>query len=206
MVPPMGHPDLILPAGGDAVAELRAAELGRVRAYCAGLSPGGEVDEVIEAAFLELRARASTGGEESLKELLRKSLRSAAAARTEVQPHEGVVPGPECLAMPELLAARSNGELPGDDRAVLGHLAGCPVCQTTLVRMRHAEEVLGGGGPLPEPTAVSVPPAPEPEPPRAPPAPPPRAAPPPPPQPIIVRRRSGGLVGAIRKAARDARR
>jgi hypothetical protein len=137
----------------------------------------------------------------------------------------------ECHAMPELLAAHANRERPTDEGLIGAHLASCSICTHTLVRMQDAERAFAQpSGELPaielretvvdtttmpparhsepklEPESRGVSPAPNP--PSAPPAPPASSAqrsgsrdviyPPP----AMGRRRSGGLVGAIRRFSR----
>jgi hypothetical protein len=214
----VGYPDL--------TETLSQEQLERVRAYCTEMCPGDFVEDATAAALLDFRARAGTAGPtDDVDELLARSIRSAAAARADPRVGSATSPGPECLAMPELLAARANNELPGDDRVIRQHLNECIVCETTFARMRRAEQILAVAGgfdesaeavaeakpeavaeaeaePAPGPRAPSPPTPPAPPPPSATPGPP--TAPPPPT--IVVRRRSGGLVGAVRKAARNAMR
>jgi hypothetical protein len=110
-----------------------------------------------------------------------------------------------CLAMPELLAAAINDELPGSADLVGEHLASCSVCQTSAARLEHAENAFAAwptddraapaawlelaGGPSASPAAPealrSGPPQSWPE------------------RPIRIRARRGGLVGAVRQLARS---
>ncbi len=70
------------------------------------------------------------------EDLLRKATREVAAGRM----GHALEPGdPRCVAMPELLAARVNGELPGSERLVIEHLADCVTCQASAARLEQAE-------------------------------------------------------------------
>jgi hypothetical protein len=217
----VGNPDL---------SELRTAHLERVRAYCGELCPPERVQEAAEATFLDLAARMSASAAECRpEELLLRAARSAAAARLRVEVPSGHPLRPECEVMPELLAARANGELAGDERPIRAHVTACLVCETTLARLRRAEQRLAPlawaspppaltGAPPPALTGARAPevaraidaqPEPQPAPLPAQPAPPPAPGPQrpvPAAQPIVIRRRTGGLVGALRKAASRARR
>lgn len=200
--------DAIRAGDQDALGAFRERERPRVFAYCAQACPPERVEQAAEAAFLDLVARARSGEPGTGAEILLTALRSAAAGRALVEAVGGVAPGEECQAMPELLAARANGELGDGGPLVREHLESCPVCSATAARLERAEQAYrqpgGEARAEAEPVAVreaaaAAPIAPEPAP-----APPPPA--PSPPAPIIVRRRSGGLVGAVRKAARSTLR
>ena len=192
-----------------AMSAFRERRLAEVKAYCQEMCAPGDIEEACDAAFLEFAARIRFAPpNDDPDRLLLKATRSAAGARAVIEPLDTA--GAECQAMPELLAARANGELPDDDRLIREHLRACIVCESSLARMHRAERRLGLAVVPEPPLAVPEPPAPEPpvaapEPP-APEPPPAAAAAPPSPAPIIVRRRTGGVVGAVRKAARSARR
>ena len=238
---------------GDAkgISTFRELHVRQMKSYCEVACSPELVDEAIGAAFVDFLGRVTEGAQsdEELEGTLFQATRAAVAARIVVEATQA-----ECLAVPELLAAQANDELPGDDRVLRDHLLDCPVCQATRARMEQAKRAFW---PEPEPVAepelvaepeperaaepepepepvVEVPPEPplpepepepepepgppeeplpEPEPVAAPPPPPPppqpepapEPTPPPapaPPQPIVVRRRSGGVVGAIRKRVR----
>ena len=168
------------------------------------------------------------------RELLRAT-RSAAAGRFNVvvpigRPEFQLTP--ECQAMPELLALHANGERPEDEVLIAGHPASCAACAHTLDRMREAERAFARGvGELPtleaEETIVDTskaraaptplrPGGPNPVPGGSNPVPQPELSlargsrpydpPAAPGAPVAThRRRSGGLVGAIRKLGRPTR-
>jgi hypothetical protein len=159
-----------LSSGGEqaGLAALREAQLPRVRAYVAAVCSPNRAEEAISAAFVDFRARA--GGEPRMdsephgdgeahgdgdpapdrdaeRELLRAT-RSAAAGRFLVVVPQGrpeLSLAPECRAMPELLALHANGERPGDEALIAGHLAGCAVCAHTLARVQEAERAFAHG-------------------------------------------------------------
>ncbi len=135
-----------------------------VHAYCEVACAPELVSEAAEAAFLDFVGRLSAAdpGEQPPEALLLAATRSAAASRFAAPAPEATapteatepahtgshrvrrrpVPPPQtrvCAAMPELLAARANGELRGDDRAIAHHVAGCAVCTATEARMQAAE-------------------------------------------------------------------
>jgi hypothetical protein len=265
----VGDPDLSAAAdslslaerirAGDAkaISTFRELHVRQMKSYCDVACPPPLVDEAIGAAFVDFLGRVTEGrqSDEELEGTLLEATRAAAAARITVEATQA-----ECTAVPELLAAQANAELPGDDRVLFEHLRDCPVCRATHARMEEAEQAFWPeaepeADPEPEPAAAAEPepvpplppvvepepavevppepplppepepepqpepgppeePLPEPEPVAAPapsPSPSPRAEPEPepepasapaPPTPIVVRRRSGGLVGAIKKRVR----
>jgi hypothetical protein len=76
--------------------------------------------------------------DQGLEAVLLAATRSAAAGRFAAP----AAPTPQtriCAAMPELLAARANGELRGDGHAVTQHLAQCTACTASEARLRDAE-------------------------------------------------------------------
>jgi hypothetical protein len=266
--------DLILSGDQDALAGFYDGRAPSVHEYCAQVCPSEYVEEAVFASFADFLGRArAAGAEADLDDLLRKSARTAAASRMDVSNKRD----PACRSMPELIAARANGELPHDEGPINEHLERCRPCRQTAQRLVEAEDALvrppsrqssnevrtawlviasreagardpDAGGKvsasepeaptaepeaptaepeaptaepeakdsepqtwLPEPAAAVMPaePAPAPEPPAAE-APPPAereaaaAQPSPPPpslEPVRVRRRSGGLIGAARRAA-----
>jgi hypothetical protein len=244
------------------IETLSPDQLERIRSYCAEMCQAEVVDEATSAAILDFHARLQTAADEDFDELLAKAARTAAAARSDLRVGPAGSPSAECLAMPELLAARANDELPGDDRVIRQHLSECIICATTFARMRRAEQILAVSVELtdervaeeapaqpepvaeeePEPVAEEEPEmAPEPEPEQEPepepepvaaeeepepepvaeeesepepepvaeeePEPKPAKAPAPDEPPtIVVKRRQGGLVGALGRAARNAMR
>jgi outer membrane biosynthesis protein TonB len=196
-----------------AISTFRELHVRQMKSYCDVACSPPLVDEAIGAAFVDFLGRVTEGrqSDEELEGTLLEATRAAAAARITVEATQA-----ECTAVPELLAAQANAELPGDDRILLEHLRDCRVCQATHARMEEAEQafwpepepepVVEPEPPVVEPEPVvevpPEPPLPEPEPePQPEPAPQPPSAPAPP-APIVVRRRSGGLVGAIRKRIR----
>jgi outer membrane biosynthesis protein TonB len=238
--------------GGDAkaISAFRELHVRQMTAYCDVACGPQLIDETVGAAFVDFLGRVIEAryADEELEGVLLSATRAAAAARISVQTAQA-----ECLAVPELLAARTNHELPGDDRVLREHLEQCQVCQGTRTLMERAEQAfwpepepapqvvapVAEPEPVPVPLAEpepppavpvpaapepppAVPPTPEPAPPEPPPAPEPAAPEPPParapappsparpappaapapPPPIVVRRRSGGLVGAVRKRLR----
>ena len=171
MVPPVGHPDLsgerpvsspgtslhqlILAGDPDAIAGFRDSHVHRIRRYVAEACPPELRDEAADATFVNFLGRVATAQDGNLEELLLNSTRSCAAGRFDVQAPAGAhrhagAPEPVCLAMPELLAAFANDELPGQHDAAQHHLDHCPTCAATAERMARAEHLyegarLGGG-------------------------------------------------------------
>jgi outer membrane biosynthesis protein TonB len=161
VVPPVGHPDLsgerpvsspgtslhqlILAGDPDAIAGFRDSHVHRIRRYVAEACPAELRDEAAEATFVNFLGRVATAQDGDLEELLLRSTRSCAAGRFDVQAAAGAHrhaggPEPVCLAMPELLAAFANDELPGQHDAAQHHLDHCPTCAATAERMARAEQ------------------------------------------------------------------
>ncbi|MDQ6607399.1 MAG: hypothetical protein M3Z06_12735 [Actinomycetota bacterium] len=151
---PVSLPDLIRAGDAHAFAGFRDSHMGMVRAYCEVACAPVLVTGACEAAFLDFVGRMSTGDQSfeaapSLEAVLLAATRSAAASRfaapaIEATPRGRRHPTPStqtrvCAAMPELLAARANGEFRGDERAVTDHVAGCMLCAATEARLRAAE-------------------------------------------------------------------
>lgn len=121
------------------------------------ICPAQFVDEATFVAFRDFLGRLADRDPHAdidLDELLWTATRGAAAGRAEVRAERRDVPSPErgvslrksppaepeaiCLAMPELLAAYTSGELrrSGElDR----HLVECVLCRATATRFRAAE-------------------------------------------------------------------
>lgn len=121
----------------DAAAGFFDAHARSVRRYCEEVAAPERIDEATLAAFVDLLGRvesAPPGAE--LEELLVKATRNAAASRAAVANARG----PECHAMPDLLAAQINGELERDPRLLDEHRARCRVCQGTEERFAFADE------------------------------------------------------------------
>ena len=57
-------------------------------------------------------------------------------------------PEPACMAMPELLAAYENSELPGDGSLISGHIERCATCTATLERIHDAEQAFRDAAPI----------------------------------------------------------
>ena len=257
--------DLILSGDQDALAGYYDGRAPSVYAYCAEICRGEHIEEAVLASFADFLGRVrAAGAEADLDDLLRKSTRTAAASRMDASRSRNAT----CRSVPELIAARANGELPHDDGPIKAHLGNCRSCRQAAQRLIDAEDglvrpasrqppeevrtawllIASKGAAVAEPaeaapeTAAEAP-APEPEPPApAPPPPPaPDPAPPPPPdpgpmpppdpepapapeptpppapaasdpqsplplttpatQPVRPRRRTGGLIGAARRAA-----
>lgn len=169
-----------------------------VRSFCASLCPAERVEEAMEATFLDFVARAGAASPDAdLGDLLRCATREVAASRMDpaVQSGSDSV-SPACRAMPELLAARANGELPAEYEPLTKHLRECPICQGNERRLESAEAAFAAP-PQHEPVEASqlaAPPVAGSD--RGPqPAPTSTAAP------VGVRARRGGLVGAVRRLA-----
>lgn len=196
----------------------RESRLPRVRAYVAEVCAPEQADEATSAAFVDFLARTVEGsaGDGEPDRVLLCATRSAAAGRFAVAVPLGrpeLTLTAECRAMPELLALHANRERSADEALIAAHLASCAICAHTLERMRRAERAFAkGSGELPElevadttvDTAGLRQPEPRPEretPPGA------RTSRPPgtPGGPATYRRRSGGLVGALRRFGRTTR-
>jgi hypothetical protein len=130
----------------DALAGFFDARAGYVHAYCASICPPDDVDAATLAAFVEFLTRApGAGSDDDLDLLLVKATRSSAAGRVEVRSS-----APVCRAMPEVLAARANGEHIRSEQAFAAHLDDCATCRETATRLLGAEQSLKGeprGGP-----------------------------------------------------------
>lgn len=189
---------LIAAGDEDAIAGFRDAHAQQVRAYCAVTCEPKQLHNACDAAFIDFLGRTLTAArnDRPLEELLLKATRSAAAARFRA-PVAPASPRPEqCAAVPELLAARANGELP-DDHALVAHVRHCARCQASAALIAQADsafrESLGW--------EEAVAPSPEPEPAAAtPPQPPMPLAPPrPTPPPSLVRVGRSGMVRAAKR-------
>jgi hypothetical protein len=229
---PISLAALIRAGDPDAVAGFYDGRAALVTAYCAEICPPESVGEATLAAFIDFLARVRNEdvADGSLDQLLLKGTRGAAAGRAVIERPAARFGGRGanvtqaiCRGMPDLLAALANGELPEDESKVREHVARCETCRLTVARMEQAEHAFStppdGGSPAPEiRTALldvagrPIPPAPAaPDPiPPAPAAPDPApaapAAPDPAPAaPIVVRRRTGGLVGAGKQLRRKLR-
>jgi len=196
---------LIAQRDPDAAAGFFDAHAPSVRRYCEEVAAPERLDEATLAAFVDLLARVESAPPEAEpEELLIKSTRNAAASRAEVAGARG----PECHAMPDLLAALINGELQRDPRLLDEHRARCRVCQRTEERFAVADE--GWTRPAAQEPAAEVRVAwlelmaersPEPEP-----SPPTVNGGPVAPPPVRGTRRQGGLLGAARRFASPGRR
>jgi outer membrane biosynthesis protein TonB len=197
--------DLILSGDQDALAGYYDGRAPSVYEYCAQVSRNEHVEEAVLASFADFLGRVrAAGAEADLDELLRKSTRTAAASRMQVSHSRDAT----CRSMPELIAARANGELPHDEGPIKAHLEGCRSCRQAAQRLVDAEDALvrsasrqppeevrtawlliaSKGDRQPEPGETTRPPAaeapaPEPEPPSPAPPPPPAPDPEPTPQP-----------------------
>jgi hypothetical protein len=150
---PVSLSDLIRAGDADAFAGFRDAHIEMVHRYCEVACPPERVVEACEAAFLDFlaRVRDARAGGHDLEGLLLVATRSAAARRFAI-PRSADQPGRGhrhpassqlrqiCAAMPDLLAARANGELRSGDRVVAHHLASCAICAAGEARMRAAAE------------------------------------------------------------------
>jgi hypothetical protein len=163
-----------------------------VRSFCASLCPAERVEDAMEATFLDFVARVAAAPSDADREgLLRRAVREVAASR--MDPAVGADRAsilPVCRAMPELLAASANGELPAEYEPLTEHLQSCEICQGNHRRMESAEAAFGAlaqreSADRARSTAAN-PPA------RRPAS---NAAP----APIRVRARRGGLVGVVRR-------
>jgi hypothetical protein len=191
---------LIAQRDPDAAAGFFDAHARSVRRYCEEVAAPERLDEATLAAFVDLLGRiACAPFGVDLEALLRKATRAAAASRAEVTHARG----PECQAMPDLLAASINGELGREPRLLDEHRARCRVCRRTEERFAVAEEGWSKPAAQEPPEQVRVAwlelmaerrPEPTPQTPAAPTS---SVAP----QPVRGTRRRGGLVGAARRFA-----
>jgi hypothetical protein len=215
--------ELILFGDQDALAGYYDGREASVHEYCAQVCPDEQVEEAVLASFTEFLGKVRAAGPDAdPDDLLRKSTRTAAASHMEVSN----IRDPACRTMPELIAARANGELPRDGGPISAHLEHCRSCRHTVQQLVEAEDAIvrpASGQPSQDVRTTwlliasreagaskvvpPVPPATEPpEPPTAPEPPktpehPAHAEPSPAPQPVPVRRWTGGLIGAARRAA-----
>jgi hypothetical protein len=187
---------LIASGDEDAILGFRDAHTEQVRSYCAVACSPELAGDAVEAAFVDflgrvLEARDVPDADEDLEALLLKSTRSAAAPRFAI-PESDPSRRPElCAAVPELLAAQANGEVPPNDHLLSSHVKHCERCQAIAAQLEGADAAFL------ESTGWSEQPA-DPEEPA--PAPVPAAATP------VVRRRSGGLVGKLARGGRSGGR
>jgi hypothetical protein len=166
--------ELIRQGDPEAVARFRASHLAGIRAYAETACRPELVDEAVAASFVDFLGRVCEEEllDEDLPAVLLEATRSAASNRILVEDGEA-----DCAAVPELLAARANDELPGGDRALHLHVLDCPVCQVTRSRIDEAERAFAQGiavaearpaaEPVAEPAVEAAPedlPPPEPEP------------------------------------------
>ena len=194
--------ELIVEGDPDALEGYYDAHAGTVHEYCAQLCPAARISEAVLAAFTDFLSRVTTAQPDvDLDELLRKSARVAAASRMDLTGMRD----PVCRFVPEVIAARTNGEHRRDPVAVDKHLDACRFCQTTAQRLLDAEETLRGSSARPgpadvrtawldiasrsEPTFDNIDPA----------GPPAAESIPRKDQPSTVRRRRGGLIGTARQ-------
>jgi hypothetical protein len=123
-----------------AVGRYRESHKQAVRAYCQSVCSAELVDQAIEASFIDLarRLREQDAKSTERERLLLRATRSA-AGRFEVIAPDGEAPGELCSLVPELLAARANGELKAAQAELDLHLHGCRVCARTEAMMAAAE-------------------------------------------------------------------
>jgi DNA-directed RNA polymerase specialized sigma24 family protein len=197
--------ELIAVRDADAVGRFYAQQIPAVREFCAELCPPQRIEEAVQAAMVNFLARATERPTDARpRDLLRKATREVAAGRMKLKIVAGQVVDPICLAMPELLAARANEELPGADGLVAEHLESCQICQATGARLEKAEIAFSEwSSDGPDKRAESGDLAETPTEREATPVPPPPSDPPRPLDQVgRVRGRRGGLVGAVRQIAR----
>jgi hypothetical protein len=209
---------LIVAGDGDALAGFYDARAGSVHEYCAEVCAADVVDDAVLATFVDFlgRARAAAPGADP-DDLLRKSTRTAAASRIQFAGAREAA----CRSTAELVAARANGELPHDERAINDHLDSCRSCRRLAQRLVEGEDALIRPAAEPPPERVraawleiasrSAPDSPAPswtpqtETPSL-----PRAAATAPadtgPQTTVIIQRRGGLLGAARRAVSSTRR
>ncbi len=130
--------DVIRAGDSDAFAGFHDSRAGMVRAYAEAVCGPSRAAEAADAAFVDFLARLRLAADTApeLDDLLRQAARAAAAARMPIQR------GPTCAAMPELLAAQMNHELPGDPAPIERHLSECRRCRTTAATLTRAETIL----------------------------------------------------------------
>jgi hypothetical protein len=202
--------ELIADGDPDAAAGFYDARASSVRDYCAELCPPDRVEDATLAAFVDLLGRTmNAAADADAGELLTRSARIAIASRMH---------SPTCPEIPELIAARLNGEFVHNEEPLYSHLSQCGHCQIVAERLAQAGNAL-------EHVSFTQPPAKararwlelaareqpelqesesfEPEPAVGETLPSPQAAPAPfQPAPVRVRARRGGLVGAAKRLAR----
>jgi hypothetical protein len=131
--------DLVLSGDQDALAGFYDGRAPSVYQYCAQICPTQQVEEAVLAAFADFLGRVrAAGADADLDDLLRKSTRSAAASRMRVAKSRD----PVCRSMPELIAARANGELPHGEGPINAHLETCRSCRQTAQKLVDAEDAL----------------------------------------------------------------
>jgi hypothetical protein len=137
----------------DAIAGFRDAHLNRVLAYCAEVCSEQLADEASTSAFVQFLARMSADESDSidLEEELLKATRVAAAGRMDVHSSTSSrgtgAPETVCLALPELLAARANGDIQFNEDEMQQHTSACSICTTTIERLQRAEAGFLSTGP-----------------------------------------------------------
>jgi hypothetical protein len=150
---------LIRADDAEAIAGFFDAHEHQVRCYCEHACAPELLDEVRDAAFVDFLGRVRTVADEmiDLDELLLRATRAVASGRFEVRvvprgdaPATARQPAPEpaCMAMPELLAAYENSELPGDGSLTSGHIERCATCTATLERIHDAEQAFRDAAPI----------------------------------------------------------
>jgi hypothetical protein len=131
--------ELIAVGDPDAAAGFYDARSPSVREYCSEICSPELIDEATLGAFVDFLARVGVASSEAdADDLLRKATRGAAASRMHLpEPHE-----PACRSIPELIAARANGELPHGDGPITEHLKRCSACRRAARRLADAEDAL----------------------------------------------------------------
>ncbi len=143
--------ELISDGDHDALHGFRDAHEAAVRAYCATVCAPEIVDQAVDASFGDLfgRLRAVGAANADLEALLLKAARSAAAGRFAVEVPDSA-PADQtdiCPFVPELLAARANGELDDGETELSRHVRTCAVCGGSEARMRAAERAYAAAVP-----------------------------------------------------------
>lgn len=143
--------DLIARGDPDVLERYYDSHAATVHEYCALLCPPDRISEAVLAAFTDLLGRVATAQPDiDLDQLLHSSARVAAASRMDLTG----IRDPVCRFVPELIAARTNGELRRAPEAVDKHLAACRFCDATAQRLLDAEETLLGKSAWPPPADV----------------------------------------------------
>jgi hypothetical protein len=136
----------------DVIAGFRDAHVEQVRRYCEEACVPERLEEAVDAAFADFvgRVRAAEGSDLPLDDMLLPATRSAAAARFRIVHPPGTHRALRrsgdsqlCEVIPELLAARANGELRGSAQAVQEHVDHCATCSGTDARMLVASRAFG---------------------------------------------------------------